>query len=1108
VTERPTGTLTFLFTDLERSTRLWEEQPESMQAALARHDTLLAEAVAHDGGTVIKGTGDGVHAVFATADQAVAAAIAAQRAMGAEEWGSVGPLRVRMGLHTGVAEERGGDYYGPVLNRAARLMALAHGGQVLCSQATADLVLDSLPPPVRLIELGPHTLRDLDRPEIVFQVAHPELPANFPRLPTVVMGAGNLPRQLTSFVGHDDDLLTIPALLDETPLVTLTGVGGVGKTRLAIEIANATAHRFRDGAWLCELASVRDVDSVAGALLETFGIESRQGSSVDATLQQFLAAKEVLVVLDNCEHLLRPVAALVETIIRESPGVRVLATSREGLGLPGERILAVGSLDLPDVAGDVTGIAASDAVRLFIERAKGVRAGFALDQDNAAAVAEVCRRLDGVPLAIELAAARVSMLTPTELAARLDQRFRLLTGSERGGAERHQTLRAAIDWSYELLDEPGRRVLDRLSVFAGSFSLDAAEAVTAGGIVEEADVFELLAGLVARSLVQADTTGSETRYGLLETVRQYAHEHLDDAGETEAVRTAHARWFAGFVEDLVRALADDRQGGRDAGARDVDNVRAALAWTIETGDAETLLRFFTARELWPTALEIRFSVDEMAARALDVPGVDDDPRYALVLVGAAVLAAQRGQPDDMARYRATLDACETGLDPAAAAYVEVALTQVAGAEGHLDEWINHAKRAVALLRELPSARDLAQALGTLAMGRTLASVELDEAVADVDEALAIIEGRHESPGAAFVLGGAAFVLADTQPDRARSLMRAALDGESSRVGQGLLHPMLADVAERVGEPRLALEYWLEGANDMAWAGLSELLGRALRRIALRCIEHDPESAAVLLGAALKRAEASRYTGRVGDEQDRGIRELNDALGAARCEQLMARGRSVDDHAAVALARTTVTPLLTNELSAETAFRLPPHVGDDHGNEFRRDGDLWVLSYQGETVHLRDAKGLRYLARLLSQPGREIHVRELSGDGSGETGRAGPVDVVLDDSAARAYKDRIVELEHDLAEAREWNDSERAARAEVEIGAVTQQLSSAYGLAGRLRTTGDPSERVRKAVTNRIKDSLSRITAEHEPLGRHLANSVRTGTFCSYAPEHPTVWKLD
>ena len=541
-------------------------------------------------------------------------------------------------------------------------------------------------------------------------------------------------------------------------------------------------------------------------------------------------------------------------------------------------------------------------------------------------------------------------------------------------------------------------------------------------------------------------------------------------------------------------------------------MRAALTWTIEIGDVDTLLRFFTARGIWWANIdEVNYAVQQAAARALELRGVAEDPRYPLVLVEAAFYAAHRGQLAEMARYRAALESCEASLDAEAAAYVEFAHTQIANAEGRIDLWIEHGKRAVALQRELPGGPDLAAALANLALGQTLAVVELDEAVAEVDEALAIIEGKRHLARAPYVLGSAAFVLADTQPDRAGALMRAALAVEMTRFEGGLLHSMLADVAERLGERRLAIECWLDGATDTAWAGLSEILGRNLRRIALLFIEHDPETAAVLLSAGLERSIGSRLTGRAIDAQARGLVELNEALGAERCEQLMARGRSIDDHAAVALARTAATPLLTAEPTAETAPRRGPTpadgAGQQAGNLFRRHGDSWVLSYEDETVHLRDAKGMRYLARLLAQPGREIHVSDLAGDGAGAAGRSGPIDGVIDEAAAHAYRDRIEELEQDLAEAREWNDAERAARAEAEIDAVTHQLSSAYGLSGQIRQTGDPSERVRKAVTNRIKHSLSRIAEVHEPLGRHLANSVRTGTFCSYSPEHPIIWEL-
>ena len=579
--ELPSGTVTFLFTDLESSTRLWEEHPEAMKAALARHDELLRDAIESHGGHVVKTTGDGVHGAFATADDAVAAAVDGQRALAAEPWGPTGALRVRMGLHTGSAQQREGDYYGPALNRAARLMSVASPGQVLSSQATADLVRDALPHDVALVDLGGHQLRDLARPEVVFQVTHPDLPADFPAIRTLDAPRGNLPRQVTSFIGRDDELARIESELEQTPVVTLTGVGGVGKTRLALEVASRLASRCADGAWLVELAGVRETDAVADAVLDVFGVD-RGALTTEQMLLQFLRGKELLLVLDNCEHVLRASAGLVGELVRECPGARVLATSREGLNVAGERILVVASLDVPDDAGPihdkavddatVDAITRSDAVRLFAERARAVRAGFDIDAGNAAAVAQVCRRLDGVPLAIELAAARIGMLTPAELAERLDQRFRVLTGIERGAVERHQTLRAAIDWSYDLLTEPERRVLERLSVFAGGFTLAAAEAVAAGPDVDTFDVFELLAALVARSLVVADREGTGTRYRLLETIRQYAQERLD------------SEWRHRSDPQRARALLrgvrrDDRAGIRRTG-------RARLAGPARTRERQ------------------------------------------------------------------------------------------------------------------------------------------------------------------------------------------------------------------------------------------------------------------------------------------------------------------------------------------------------------------------------------------------------------------------------------------------------------------------------------------------------------------------------------------
>ena len=434
------------------------------------------------------------------------------------------------------------------LNRCARLMALAHGGQVLVSDATEALVRDALPEGVRLVDLGEHRLRDLSRSETIFQVGHADLVGKFPPLRSLDAFMGNLPSSVSSFIGRERELAGVAVALGEVRTVTLTGVGGVGKTRLALQVAADAQPNFRDGAWWCELAPVRDRDGVTDAVAALFSVTPRAGETVEEAVVEFLRHKELLLVLDNCEHLLDPVAHLVNTLERSCPRLVVLATSREGLGVDGERILPTPSLSAPSADAGPQTMMEAEAVRLFVERATAAAAGFELSDENAAAVGQVCRRLDGVPLAIELAAARVPAMTPAELAERLDRRFQVLAGGRRGAVERHQTLRAAIDWSYELLSESEQRLLARLAVFAGGCTLDAAESVCGGDGIDRDLVFESLARLVAGSLVVAEDHGSQTRYRLLETIRQYGEERLGDAGEADALRTRHAGHYAAFAE--------------------------------------------------------------------------------------------------------------------------------------------------------------------------------------------------------------------------------------------------------------------------------------------------------------------------------------------------------------------------------------------------------------------------------------------------------------------------------------------------------------------------------------------------------------------------------
>jgi predicted ATPase/class 3 adenylate cyclase len=581
--ELPTGTVTFLFTDLEGSTRLWEEHPDAMRDALARHDDILRSAVEKRSGHVVKTTGDGLHAAFTTAHDAVAAAVDAQRALGDEPWPLPDPLRIRMGLHTGEADLRDGDYYGPAVNRAARIAAVAHGGQIICSRATEELLRDALANGVELRDLGDHQLRDLARPEHVFQVRADGLRADFPPLRSLDAFPGNLPLRPTSFVGRDGDVAKVATSLERSPIVTITGVGGVGKTRLALQVAAEIIPHYEGGAWLCELATADSATSLVQIVAVTLGVPLRSGLDPVDSIVEFLKAKRLLLVLDNCEHLIEPAGALAERVVHTCPDVRIIATSREGLAVEGEQVRPLRSLAVPEDAHDLATIASSAAVMLFVERAQAAHAGFELREVDGPAVAEICRRLDGIPLAIELAAARVVAMAPAEIAGLLDERFRLLTGGRRTAVERHQTLRATVDWSYSMLDARDRAVFDRLGVFAGTFDAEAAAAVASGDGIERFDVLDALSDLVAKSLVIAELTdGGTTRYSMLETLRQYARERLDESGASDDVRRRHASYYADLSEQLAPGLfSADEIATRSRIQVELDNLRAAVGWALD-----------------------------------------------------------------------------------------------------------------------------------------------------------------------------------------------------------------------------------------------------------------------------------------------------------------------------------------------------------------------------------------------------------------------------------------------------------------------------------------------------------------------------------------------
>ncbi len=590
--ELPRGTVTFLFTDIEGSTRLWQQFPREMAAAVARHDDLLGTTISEHGGTVFKTVGDAFCAAFATAPSAVNAAIVIQRALADEQWGEIGPIRVRIAIHVGDAEERDADYFGPAVNRVARLLSTGHGGQVLLSHTASELVRDNLPGVAQLRDLGEHRLKDLTRPERIFQLVTPDLPTEFPSLNTLTRRLHNLPRQPTPFLGREREVGEIAELLQRTEvqLVTLTGPGGTGKTRLSLQAAAEVVDAFADGVWFVELASLTDPVLVPNAIAGVLGVREGQ-QSLQQQLVEHLRDKQLLLVLDNFEQLLPIAAAGIGDLIAAAPGLTVVATSRVPLRLRAEREVPVPPLDLPRRKPPPTlaQLGQYEAVRLFITRAQAVRRDFAVTNANAPAVAEICHRLDGLPLAIELAAARVRMLPPHAMLSRLEQRLKVVTGGARDLPERQQTLRGAIAWSHELLTPDEQALFRRLSVFAGGFTLEAAEAVTTDDELD-LELFEGLERLVEHSLVRQTEAEGEPRFLMLETIREYGLEQLEARGEADAAYGRHAAWFRDLATQLhAERTGPDPMAGIDRLDQEDDNLRTALTWAL-AHDQETALR--------------------------------------------------------------------------------------------------------------------------------------------------------------------------------------------------------------------------------------------------------------------------------------------------------------------------------------------------------------------------------------------------------------------------------------------------------------------------------------------------------------------------------------
>jgi len=911
----PAGTVTFLLTDIEGSTRLWESVPEAMEVALERHNRLVTGVVEDHGGVVVtsRGEGDSMFAVFPGAAAAVEAAGVCQLRLGGEPWPAGAVLRVRMGLHTGEARARGSDQldHAPI-NRCARVKAAAHGGQVLVTKTTRDLAGGRLGGGFGLTRLGEFRLRDLAEPEVIYQLTHADLPAGFPPVRTIAERAGNLPLAVSSFIGRERELDQIAAALGQARLVTLTGPGGVGKTRLAVRAAGQVASPYADGAWLCELAPVRDPAGVDDAVAAVFSLTARAGQSTREALAEFLRTKELLLVLDNCEHVLERAAVLAAVLARSCERLVILATSREALGIEGERLVPVPSLEVPGTDADLTAITQAEAVRLFAERAAAIKPGFEVTAGNAAAVAAVCRRLDGMALAVELAAARVPAMTPAELARRLERSFAVLAAGRRGAAERHQTLRATIDWSFELLAGPEQALLARLAVFAGGATLEAAEAVCGGEGIDPDAVFDLLAALVARSLVVAEDTGPETRYRLLETIRQYSEERLEGVGEAERWRARHAGYYAD-LPGRVRDHAHDPNQEVFWAIRlsaEQDNLLAAWSWAIGTGNFGTafqMLAGFAPVEVWTS-----YPLLLPGEAALGLPGAAGHPGYPLAVAASAVFASYRADvtgTEELCRRAAEANARRHPPDWRVEATVCAARSNIANTTGAFADAPRLAEQAAGIARAGGDLADASIELTIAAAGHVL----IDDAPAAVPlarEALALARQIGAPALIATGLLAVGLAVADTDPGQARACLREGLELRTALGYHSALDFIwAAGVAFLIGDQAATFELGRRAIRGLQWGdGLRMAL--ILYIIAAALVTTRPDAAAIIQGAAETYMPESPVSAQLISLI------VTESLGEERARELRARGAGMDWDQAVAYTLTQTAQALS-ELKSPT-----------------------------------------------------------------------------------------------------------------------------------------------------------------------------------------------
>lgn len=902
----PSGTVTFLFTDIEGSTQLWENHPESMRDALAQHDSILREAIESNHGHVIKMTGDGMHGVFEKAVDAVHATLQAQRRLKNPIFDL--QIKVRMGLHSGEAELRDGDYHGQALNRAARIMSAGHGGQVLLSSVTAELAREHLPADTSLLELGEHRLKDLIRPEHIFQLLASDLPKEFLALRSLNILPNNLPSQLTSFIGREREMQEARKLLASARLLTLIGPGGTGKTRLSLQLAADQLSEFKDGVWLVELAPLTDSAYMISTIADILELHEVAGIPLIRIVIDYLHAKQLLLIFDNCEHLIEETAQIADQILHACPQLKIIASSREALGIAGETVYRVPSLTLPDASS--TSLMDYESTRLFVERATKAEPRFQLTDHNASSITQICLRLDGIPLAIELAAARVKLFTPEQIAERLDDRFKLLTGGSRTALPRQQTLRALIDWSYQSLNEIEQRALRRLAVFIGGWTFEAAETIIGGS-----DAMDGLLGLVNKSLVNVEEQDGKARYRFLETIRQYAMEKLLESGEAVEVRDRHLHYFLQSTtqapqreQRLFGALPDDTEW-LDRMEQEHDNLRAALEWSASNHPDKALILVYAVGSFWigrDYNLEARGWCQTILERAKSFSNMEHELARVYGILGWSSIA--------IGDHKTGRDAAEAGIALARKFNDKIIVGRLLGLVslaciflGDFPAAEQSLLEAEMIARQTGSDGQLATVLTTRAQLAFSGYGDIQRAKGYLDEAVsfsASLQNEWATAMSLFGMGRAAGVMGDLGTARTKFLQSANLAKKIGNKRQmyscysELAHVLRenGELDEPLGIYRDLLPKWKDIGHRAAVAHELECIAYILAKKA------HPQRAVTILGAAdaLRKKIDSAPTPLEQAEYEKEVASLRAKISEAEFRESWEEGQKLTMDEAIAL----------------------------------------------------------------------------------------------------------------------------------------------------------------------------------------------------------------